>query len=335
MSFDEIYSPGMQFDTRVAGECCRPTRQFFYEGRRRPTRAGATDASAPSTQRPAEASGAEGTTAGDDAARRQRAERPAAARRRGAKRRAATVPATTHGRLAWHFLSHGGWDDIAEQLRVRHPRAHQHQPYFAAYIKVATCALHRPARAGAGRVGLSAAVGDARHRRHRRAALVLFPLVFGWRTIFSAIPGSSAPSSISCASALGYIIVEVGLIAHFMLALSNATVSASVLITGMLVFSGLGSFVSERFLDRARTIMPKIFLAIGAILIAYGLCSIRLLDAIGTCLTCAASSAALRDRLPAGLPDGLPDADRHDDRWRALGKDHMFLWPGASTAASR
>ena len=47
--------------------------------------------------------------------------------------------------------------------------------------------------------------------------------------------------------------VEVGLIAKFILALSNATVSASVLITGMLVFSGLGSLVSERYLDRARS----------------------------------------------------------------------------------
>src|SRR5260370_16454987 len=68
---------------------------------------------------------------------------------------------------------------------------------------------------------------------------------------------------------LGYIIVEVGMIAHFILALSNATVSASVLITGMLVFSGLGSFTSERFLDRARTTMPKIFLAIFLILTLY------------------------------------------------------------------
>ena len=35
--------------------------------------------------------------------------------------------------------------------------------------------------------------------------------------------------------------VEVGLIAHFVMALGNPTVSASVLITGMLVFSGLGA----------------------------------------------------------------------------------------------
>src|SRR5436190_10812543 len=81
---------------------------------------------------------------------------------------------------------------------------------------------------------------------------------------------------------LGYIIVEVGMIAHFVLALSNPTVSASVLITGMLVFSGLGSFVSERFLDRARDVMPKVFVAIGAILIAYGLVLDRALDFIGT-----------------------------------------------------
>ena len=58
------------------------------------------------------------------------------------------------------------------------------------------------------------------------------------------------------------------MISHFILALSNATVSASVLITGMLVFSGFGSFVSERSLDRARHVMPRIFLAIFAILTA-------------------------------------------------------------------
>ncbi len=76
--------------------------------------------------------------------------------------------------------------------------------------------------------------------------------------------------------------VEVGLISKFIQALSNATVSASVLITGMLVFSGLGSFVSERYFDRARTIMPRIFLAIGLLLIGYGVALDRILDWIGT-----------------------------------------------------
>ncbi len=78
----------------------------------------------------------------------------------------------------------------------------------------------------------------------------------------------------------------------------------------MLVFSGLGSFVSERYLDRARTVMPKIFLAIGALLIGYGLFLDRVLDLDRHASLCAAPALLLRADLPAGLPDGLPHADR-------------------------
>ena len=53
--------------------------------------------------------------------------------------------------------------------------------------------------------------------------------------------------------------VEVGLIAHFVMALGNPTVSASILITGMLVFSGLGALVSERILPIMRVFMPVLF----------------------------------------------------------------------------
>ena len=50
----------------------------------------------------------------------------------------------------------------------------------------------------------------------------------------------------------------------------------------MLVFSGLGSLASERYpRPRARTVMPMIFLAIGAILIGYGFFLDRALDWIG------------------------------------------------------
>ena len=79
-------------------------------------------------------------------------------------------------------------------------------------------------------------------------SLVLLPLVFGWRTIFSRNPGKFRTIIYFACLGAGYIMVEVGLISKFILALSNATVSASVLITGMLVFSGLGSLVSERYL---------------------------------------------------------------------------------------
>src|SRR4029077_9534965 len=95
--------------------------------------------------------------------------------------------------------------------------------------------------------------------------LVLIPMIFGWRTIFSHNPGKFRTIIYFACLGAGYIMVEVGLISEFILALSNATVSASILITGMLVFSGLGSFASERYLDRARNIMPRVFVAIAAL----------------------------------------------------------------------
>ena len=75
--------------------------------------------------------------------------------------------------------------------------------------------------------------------------------------------------------------VEVGLIAHFVMALGNPTVSASILITGMLVFSGLGALLSERILPIMRVFMPVFFLVVGALLIGYAFFLNDALDAIG------------------------------------------------------
>ena len=101
--------------------------------------------------------------------------------------------------------------------------------------------------------------------------------------------------------------VEVGLISDFMLALSNATVSASVLITGMLVFSGLGAYASERLLPRARNLMPKIFIAIGALLIGYGFFLDRVLDLIGTLPTAEEARTFLADKNPAKRSQKIED----------------------------
>ena len=113
-------------------------------------------------------------------------------------------------------------------------------------------------------------------------SLVLLPLAFGWRSIFSRNPGRFRTIVYFACTGAGFIMVEVGLISKFVPALGNAIVSASVLITGMLVFSGLGSFVSERYVDRARTVMPRLFVAIGALLIGYGVALDRMLDWVAT-----------------------------------------------------
>jgi hypothetical protein len=81
------------------------------------------------------------------------------------------------------------------------------------------------------------------------AVLIALPVIFGWRVVFSRSRGKLGTILYFACLGLGYIMVEVGLIGRFTLALTNPTVSASALITGMLFFSGLGSLVSERFVD--------------------------------------------------------------------------------------
>jgi hypothetical protein len=128
----------------------------------------------------------------------------------------------------------------------------------------------------------------------------------------------------SCLGA-GYIMVEVGLIAHFVMALGNATVSASVLITGMLVFSGLGSLTSERILPRMRIAMPPIFLAIGALLIFYALFLNNALDAIGAFPYGARLLLCFLFIAPPAFLMGFPMPIAMTTLGR-LGKDHMFIW---------
>ncbi|MET0472171.1 MAG: hypothetical protein ABWZ93_15090, partial [Xanthobacteraceae bacterium] len=259
LSFDEIYSPGFEYDTSQTAKVLEDYRhQIFFEGG---SQSDPMEESTPDGTPPAEA------PPGDPAPAKE----------------GAAVPATVMGQLAWHHLVHGGWEDIADRYVFDTRPLTNNQPYFAAYIKPADL-LQVTDRLELlqdewGYLLLWATLAIA---CMAALSLVLIPLIFGWRTIFSHNPGKFRTIIYFACLGAGYIMVEVGLISDFMLALSNATVSASVLITGMLVFSGLGAFVSERHLDRARNMMPKIFIAIGVLLVGYGLFLDRVLDLIGT-----------------------------------------------------
>ena len=301
MSFDEIYYPGFEYDQSQTAKVLDDYRhQIFFEDNADPT-------DEPKDEPPP------GTNA------------PAGAGEPGADKPAGNaVPATTMGQLAWHSLVHGGWDEIADQYVFDTRMLTNKRPYFAAYVKPGDLP-HVTDRLELlqdewGYLLLWATLAIA---CIAALSLVLIPLVFGWRTIFSHNPGKFRTIVYFACLGAGYIMVEVGLISDFMLALSNATVSASVLITGMLVFSGLGAFFSERFLDRARNIMPKMFIAIGVLLIGYGLFLDRVLDLIGTLPYALRLCLLLRADLPARIPDGLPDADRDDDAGAARQGPHV------------
>jgi spermidine synthase len=291
LSFDEIYYPGYRYDPQPAAAVLDGYRnQIFFD---------------PATLVPGAAGGEPGPE-------------PETA--------SATLPATTLGRLAWHHLVHGGWEDIAQRYVFDARPLTNSRPYFAAYVKPGD--LPRVTdrlelmQDEWGYLLVWATLGIACVAAF---VLVLLPVVFGWRSIFIHHPGKLGTIVYFACLGAGYIMVEVGLIAHFVLALSNATVSASVLITGMLVFSGLGSYLSERTLGRARTTMPWIFLAIGGLLIGYGFLLDVPLGWIGTfpygwrllfCFLLILPPAFL---MGFPMPTGMTSLAR-------LGKDHLFIW---------
>jgi hypothetical protein len=300
MSFDEIYYPGFEYDQSLTARVLANYEQLmFFSAASEP---GGSEEITPATMPP---------------------ETPGAP---DANEKTSAVPATVMGQLTWHHLVHGGWEEVADRYVFDTRPLTNQRPYFAAYVKprdlprvIDRLELLQDEW---GYLLLWATLLIA---CIASLALVLIPVVFGWRTIFSHNPGKFRTIIYFACLGAGYIMVEVGLISDFTLALSNATVSASILITGMLVFSGLGAFVSERYLERARTVMPKIFLAIGALLIGYGLYLDRVLDLIGTLPYLVRLIFCFLLVFPPAFLMGFPMPTAMTSLAR-LGKDHMFLW---------
>ena len=302
MSFDAIYYPGFRYDESQTARVLENYKdQIFFPADTDQDAETRTD-----TALPAQA-----------AAQTDRAP---------AETASALVPATIMGQLAFHHLVHGGWDDITARYVFDTRPLTNSRPYFAAYVKPGD----RPhvidrldlLQDEWGYLLLWATLAVA---AVASLSLLLIPLIFGWRTVFRRNPGKFRAIMYFACLGAGYITVEVGLISYFMLALSNATVSASVLITGMLVFSGLGAFFSERHLDRARTTMPKVFIAIGLLLIGYGLLLDRALDLIGMLPYLLRLVFCFALIFPPAFLMGFPMPIAMTSLAR-LGKDHMFLW---------
>jgi hypothetical protein len=312
MSFDEIYYPGFQYDTTQTPAILDGFRAaIFGNGTTDVTvpaggkpDATVSDGVAPAVAPPTNAAGAASSTPPDET----------------------QVPATTMDQLAWHYLINGGWDDVTDRYVFDTRALTNDRPYFAAYVKTRDLPKVTDRldllQDEWGYLTVWATFGIAWVAAF---VLVMVPVAFGWRAIFRHNPGKFRTIVYFGCLGLGYITVEVGLIAKFILALSNPTVSATVLITGMLLFSGLGSLNSERLLSRARTTMPAIFAVIVALLIGYGFVLNRALDWIGTypysirllfCFVLIAPPAFLM-----GFP--MPVAMTTLGR---LGKDHMFVW---------
>jgi hypothetical protein len=314
MSFDEIYSPGFFYDGSQTDRTLNGYVEQIFSGA-----AGGPPAPTPGAEANAGESGAQGDPNGP-------ADPTGPSDEPGANADNGVVPATVMGRLAWASLINGQWPQIAQRYVFDTRILTNDHPYFAAYVKTKDLprVLDRLEllQDEWGYLLIWATLGVA---CLTACVLLAIPVVWGWRSIFSKSPGKALTIVYFACLGAGYIMVEVGLIAHFVMALGNATVSASVLITGMLVFSGLGSLTSERILPRMRIAMPPIFLAIGALLILYALFLNEGLDAIGALpygerlLLCFLFIAPPAFLMGFPMPTAMTTLGR-------LGKDHMFIW---------
>ncbi len=329
MSFDEIYSPGIKVDLSKADHVFEDFRaSIFSKSTAEPvadasqppsaTEVASIDATTLDPTGPAEDSTID-ASAPDSSAEPSHTDTNSTGDQ-------ITVPATLLGQIAWQSLINDDWQGFSKRYLFDVQPLTNNHPYFAAYVfprdlpKITDRLELFQDEWGYLLLWATLAIACA-------AGLILMsiPVIFGWRTAFSRYPGKSQTILYFACLGFGYITVEVGLIAQFIQALSNATVSASVLITGMLVFSGIGSFVSDRFTAGARATMPKIFIAIAALLFSYSLLLNPILNAIGGLpyflrLICCFVLIA-----PPAFLMGFPMAIGMGALSR-LRKEHMFLW---------
>lgn len=302
MSFDEIYSPGFAYDPAEAGTVLGEYRESIF----------GMGGPAPGVD----------PTAPDDGEFDPTTDDPGVS----VDEEDSLLPSIRLARLYWQSLMDNVPGDISGAYVFDTRPLTNDSPYFAAYVKPAD--LHRTLDRldlfqdewGYLLLWATFAIACA-----LAATLVVLPMIFAWRTAFSHNPGKPGTILYFACLGLGYIMVEVGLIGRFTLALANPTVSATVLIAGMLVFSGLGSLAATRIIDRAKSVMPVIFLVIAALLFAYGHLLDPLLDRIGALAYGWRLVISFALIAPPAFLMGFPMAVGMT--WLArLGKEGMFIW---------
>jgi spermidine synthase len=93
--------------------------------------------------------------------------------------------------------------------------------------------------------------------------IILMPVALRWRELFKRRKGTVGVIFYFACLGLGYMMVEVFLIQRLVFILNDPIFSVSIVITSMLIISGIGNLVSSR-LSKSRTIVVRV--ACGAIL---------------------------------------------------------------------
>jgi hypothetical protein len=313
LSFDEVYRPGMTVDEGgVAKLLADYNAQIFGTGEE--TSPG-NDGTAPSDA--AAASDAPSTS--DD---QVLAPLPDS----GDSAVPSVLPATALERLVWNRLMTGEFADLAQAYVFNIRPLSNDRPYFAGYVKARDLPRITDRldlfQDDWGYLLLWATLGIA---GALSVVLVALPAIFGWRSLLSRMPGKGGTMVYFACLGVGYIMTEVGLIAKFVLALATPTVSAAILLSGMLVFSGLGSMTSERMMGAERTLLPRLLVVLAVLLLMLAFLSDYVLDWIGGFAYAARLFLCIALVAPPAFLMGFPMPIAMASLAR-LGKQPMFLW---------
>lgn len=309
LSFDEIHSPGLGFDPASAkGILEQYQASTFGDGATVDVSTGDTPASGDGTTGDQAASG-EGNSDGVSDAPTDGTQ--------------TAVPSTTLARLVWQGLIKGGAADVTNDYVFDVQPLTDDRPYFAGYIRPAdlTRTLDRldTVQDDWGYLLLWATLAVA---CLAAAVLILPPMIFGGRAGMGR--GKLAIILYFGCLGLGYITVEVGLISWFTRALTNPTIAASVVLSSMLVFSGLGAWVAEK-IARAGNVLPVLMAAVALYLVAMTLVLPAVLETIGALPYLGRIVGCLALVAPVAFLMGFPMATAMNGL-AARGRDQMFVW---------
>jgi len=241
-------------------------------------------------------------------------------------RDAAVLPAIQLDRLVLSRLIAGDWALGANDYVFDTRPLSDNRPYFAGYIRakdlLRTLDRLEILQDDWGYLLLWVTLGVA---ALGAILLMALPACFGWRVMVCHFPGKAGIILFFASLGLGYIAVEIGLLSAFVLALSNYTISAAVVIPGMLFFSGIGSLLSQHFLERSRVILPQVLGAIAVMLLIEPQWLSSALARIGTLPSPWRLLCCLLLLLPPALMMGAPMPLAMTTLAR-LGKDRVFVW---------
>ena len=297
LSFDEVYSPGFTFDPASAKGILAQYQASIFGT--------AADSQTTTADAPAVATAdASADTTADSPDPTQTA-----------------VPSTTLARLVWQGLVQGGAADVIGRYVFDVQPLTDDKPYFAGYIRpgdlVKTLDRLDTVQDDWGYLLLWATFAIA---CLAASVLIVPPMVLAG----GVGRGKAAVIGYFGCLGFGYITVEVGLISWFTRALTNPTIAASVVISGMLVFSGFGAWVAEK-ITRAGRILPVLIAAIGLWLLAMTVALPPVLEAIGAYPTLARIGGCLVIVAPVAFLMGFPMATAMNGL-AARGRDQMFVW---------